>query len=300
MPLRAVFRRQAHRRRTSRTRTAGADPAQHIQGRPRQKTAFLRSQRVVIQLLSVIMPAEQRYSTYWFASKRADATYRQAVLGRGARHSVAFMGRDRTMRDPELVARAGYAAARLEQAWERWRALHGLAGSSDPLASYVGYSLKEPMGQPRVVIGVDAAEAECFADFLESHDIASAWRRRNRGRSTAWLSCQSTGARQHPGTYRPSQWSACRTARIGRAGRDAQRGTCGDDRRGTIAGPVTRVFQQAPVAQGRPQDSPIPLSPSSRDGRRGNCRDRRRSSLPPGRRPNRPPTRAMDRPRSAR
>jgi hypothetical protein len=73
------------------------------------------------------------------------------------------------MRDPELVARAGYAAARLEQAWERWRALHGLGGSADPLASYVGYSLKEPMGQPRVVIGVDAAEAEFFADFLESH-----------------------------------------------------------------------------------------------------------------------------------
>ena len=76
------------------------------------------------------------------------------------------------MRDPELVARAGYAAARLEQAWERWRALHGLVGSSDPLASYVGYSLKEPMGQPRVVIGVDAAEAEYFADFLESHECA--------------------------------------------------------------------------------------------------------------------------------
>ncbi len=73
------------------------------------------------------------------------------------------------MRDPELVARAGYAAARLEQAWERWRALHGLGGSADPLASYVGYSLKEPMGQPRVVIGVDAAEAEFFADFLDSH-----------------------------------------------------------------------------------------------------------------------------------
>ena len=77
------------------------------------------------------------------------------------------------MRDPELVARAGYAAARLEQAWERWRALHGLGGSADPLASYVGYSLKEPMGQPRVVIGVDAAEAEFFADFLESHDCSS-------------------------------------------------------------------------------------------------------------------------------
>jgi hypothetical protein len=77
------------------------------------------------------------------------------------------------MRDPEMVARAGYAAARLEQAWERWRALHGLSGSFDPLATYVGYSHKEPMGQPRVVIGVDAAEAEFFADFLEGHDCAA-------------------------------------------------------------------------------------------------------------------------------
>src|ERR1700760_1056793 len=84
------------------------------------------------------------------------------------------MGRDRTMRDPEMVARAGYAAARLEQAWERWRALHGLSGSSDSLASYVGYSNQEPMGQPRVVIGVDAAEAEFFAEFLEGHDCAAA------------------------------------------------------------------------------------------------------------------------------
>jgi hypothetical protein len=72
-----------------------------------------------------------------------------------------------------MVARAGYAAARLEQAWERWRALHGLSGSSDSLASYVGYSNQEPMGQPRVVIGVDAAEAEFFADFLEGHDCAA-------------------------------------------------------------------------------------------------------------------------------
>ena len=78
------------------------------------------------------------------------------------------------MRDPEMVARAGYAAARLEQAWERWRALHGLSGSSDSLASYVGYSNQEPMGQPRVVIGVDAAEAEFFAEFLEGHDCAAA------------------------------------------------------------------------------------------------------------------------------
>jgi len=78
------------------------------------------------------------------------------------------------MRDPELVARAQRAAARLESAWERWRALHGLAVTqSQPVVSYVGYSLKEPWGEPRVVIGVDADEAEFLADFLDRDECAS-------------------------------------------------------------------------------------------------------------------------------
>jgi hypothetical protein len=56
------------------------------------------------------------------------------------------------MRDPELVARAQRAATRLESAWEQWRALHGLAvAPGQPVVSYVGYSLKEPWGEPRVV-----------------------------------------------------------------------------------------------------------------------------------------------------
>jgi hypothetical protein len=72
------------------------------------------------------------------------------------------------MRDPELVARAQRAAARLESAWEQWRALHGLAvAPGQPVVSYVGYSLKEPWGEPRVVIGVDADEAEFLADYLD-------------------------------------------------------------------------------------------------------------------------------------
>jgi hypothetical protein len=72
------------------------------------------------------------------------------------------------MRDPELVARAQRAAARLESAWERWRELHGLAvAPGQPVVSYVGYSLKEPWGEPRVVIGIDADEAEFLADFLD-------------------------------------------------------------------------------------------------------------------------------------
>ena len=72
------------------------------------------------------------------------------------------------MRDPELVARAQRAAARLESAWEQWRALHGLAvAPGQPVVSYVGYSLKEPWGEPRVVIGIDADEAEFLAEFLD-------------------------------------------------------------------------------------------------------------------------------------
>jgi len=72
------------------------------------------------------------------------------------------------MRDPELVARAQRAAARLELAWERWRALQGLGEApAQPVVGYVGYALKEPWGQPRAVIGFSAEEAERLAEFLE-------------------------------------------------------------------------------------------------------------------------------------
>jgi len=72
------------------------------------------------------------------------------------------------MRDPELVARAEHAAARLESAWERWRALQGIGDTpTQPVVGYVGYALKEPWGQPRAVIGFSADEAERLADFLE-------------------------------------------------------------------------------------------------------------------------------------
>jgi hypothetical protein len=75
------------------------------------------------------------------------------------------------MRDPELVVRAERAAARLESAWERWRALQGLGETSaQPVVGYVGYALKEPWGQPRAVIGFSAEEAELLAEFLERSD----------------------------------------------------------------------------------------------------------------------------------
>lgn len=52
-------------------------------------------------------------------------------------------------------------------------ALHGLAvAPGQPVVSYVGYSLKEPWGEPRVVIGIDADEAEYLAEFLDRDECA--------------------------------------------------------------------------------------------------------------------------------
>jgi hypothetical protein len=82
-------------------------------------------------------------------------------------------GEGRTMRDPELAARAQRAAKRLETAWEQWRALHGLAGApGPPVVSYVGYSLEEPWGKARIVIGMDADEAGYLAEFLDRDECA--------------------------------------------------------------------------------------------------------------------------------
>jgi hypothetical protein len=75
------------------------------------------------------------------------------------------------MRDPDLVQRAERASIVLEQAWERWREMHGLGAEPlPPVSSYVGYSLEEPWGQPRVVFGLRADEAELLASLLEGHD----------------------------------------------------------------------------------------------------------------------------------
>jgi hypothetical protein len=72
------------------------------------------------------------------------------------------------MRDPELVVRAQRAATRLESAWGQWRALHGFAvAPGQPVVSYAGYSLNAPWGESRVVIGIDADEAEYLAEFLD-------------------------------------------------------------------------------------------------------------------------------------
>src|SRR5437763_16823934 len=107
-----------------------------------------------------------RSAAPWMLPGRGIA--RQAHHGRHVAGAGPLSGEGRTMRDPELVARAQRAATRLESAWEQWRALHGLADAPGrPVVSYVGYSLKEPWGEPRVVIGIDADEAEYLAEFLD-------------------------------------------------------------------------------------------------------------------------------------
>jgi len=75
------------------------------------------------------------------------------------------------MRDPDLVVRAQLAASALEGAWHRWRVVHGLTADLMPaVSSYVGYSLEEPWGQPRVVFGLAAEDAEQLVGLLERHD----------------------------------------------------------------------------------------------------------------------------------
>lgn len=77
------------------------------------------------------------------------------------------------MRDPDLIGRAQRAATQLERAWDRWRAMHGVSQEPMPaVSSYVGYSLEEPWGEPRVVFGIEASEAEQFAAYLDRHDCA--------------------------------------------------------------------------------------------------------------------------------
>jgi hypothetical protein len=75
------------------------------------------------------------------------------------------------MRDPGLVQRAEQAALALERAWDYWRSQRGVgAEKPTPVSSYVGYSLEEPWGEPRVVFGLGAEEAEMLAAVIIGHE----------------------------------------------------------------------------------------------------------------------------------
>jgi len=63
------------------------------------------------------------------------------------------------------------AAAGLERAWLQWRVVHGTAGDPMPtVSSYTGYSFEEPWGEPRVVFGLAAQDAERLTALLSGHD----------------------------------------------------------------------------------------------------------------------------------
>jgi hypothetical protein len=128
------------------------------------------------------------------------------------------------MRDPELMQRADRAAIALEEAWERWRAMHGLGSEPlPPVSSYVGYSLEEPWGQPRVVFGLRADEAELLASLLDGHDCVGPiyaevstrpdWRRSVNGPGSP-LTRPYTGSLSVPAQAQPSPLD-----QVGQAGR---------------------------------------------------------------------------------
>ena len=119
------------------------------------------------------------------------------------------------MRDPDLVVRAQRAAAELERAWDRFRTAHGLG--AEPLAavsSYVGYSLEEPWGEPRVVFGVAAEEAEQLAALLNSHgcggrpDAATPAAQARPGRSATAQAGPGQQPAAQAGPGQPPAWQA--------------------------------------------------------------------------------------------
>ncbi|HEV2377638.1 MAG TPA: hypothetical protein VGS19_36440 [Streptosporangiaceae bacterium] len=103
------------------------------------------------------------------------------------------------MRDPQMMARAQRAAVTLEQAWRRWRVVHGLAEESvSPVSSYVGYSTEEPWGRPRVVFGVGAHDAELLAELLERHECSVPVLEAQWPEPAGRVPAQGTPARQGP------------------------------------------------------------------------------------------------------
>jgi hypothetical protein len=110
------------------------------------------------------------------------------------------------MRDPELVARAQRAATRLESAWEQWRALHGLAvAPGQPVVSYVGYSLKEPWGEPRAVIESTLTRLNTSRSSSTAMNASSGCRFRRSRERRAELPPEGSGehAARRAGQLRP-------------------------------------------------------------------------------------------------
>ncbi len=188
------------------------------------------------------------------------------------------------MRDPDLVTRAQRAAVALERAWERWRAMHGLSAEPmPPVSSYVGYSIEEPWGRPRVVFGVDAREAELLAALLDHHecvgpfyqaDPSDAGRPGSAGKDSSPLDearsripAQAQAAEERP----PQRWGQDAEPGAADGGPD---GLAGDDHGAEPRYPDRRSPQENGAAEPpRPDetrgDSGRPARPSPRAARRG-------------------------------
>lgn len=159
------------------------------------------------------------------------------------------------MSDPELAARAQRAAVRLEQSWERWRQLRGLNNEpSQPISSYVGYSLVEPWGRPRVVFGVGAEEAEQLSALLESDEGTDP--RYNQG--LLWEA--EVPAQARPGDSQPIERAAQGRVQAEHNERSerAELGAPGEWGRAGFQEPVA-AFSAAPVCETEaPRREPVP------------------------------------------
>jgi hypothetical protein len=211
------------------------------------------------------------------------------------------------MRDPDLVTRAQRAAVALERAWERWRAMHGLSAEPmPPVSSYVGYSIEEPWGRPRVVFGVDAREAELLAALLDHHECVGPFYQADPSDDALRPGSGANGASpldqarsripaQAPATEaRPQRWS--RDAQPGPADvGPAGDGPAGDGRDDQHRYPGDRPGQEPHRENGTAE----PQHQDETGGSNGRIADQRRGRRTELSRPSRRERRAASRQRSA-
>jgi len=117
--------------------------------------------------------------------------------------------------------------------------------------SYVGYSLKEPWGEPRVVIGIDADEAEYLADFLDRDECAPRVQIPQQQARRAEPPPEGTG--EHA---RPALLGAPLSFSVGRHAPDQIRDVATSWTSSELPGQVTDQFAAWPGPQTTPDQPP--------------------------------------------